>query len=64
MYECHNCGSYVHHDDAPPMEIDGHLVCPECVCAACNGTGQIGDDDDRCCAYCDGTGMEPLDREE
>ena len=78
MYECHNCGGYFHHDDAPPIEIDGHLVCPECVCSECDGTGlteiAIGVDGygDRPaaradveveCGYCGGTGMEPLDEE-
>jgi len=53
MYECHNCEGYFHHDDAPPIEINGCLVCPECVCGECEG------DDSEGCTRCNGTGMEP-----
>ena len=58
MYSCRNCEGYFHHDDAPPTEIDGHLVCPECVCGWCGGKDSEG------CTRCSGTGMGPLDEEE
>jgi len=31
MYECWECGAILHHLDAPCVEFDGHLYCPECA---------------------------------